>query len=878
MCNPLNKLSSCYLLCWAVILLFLVSSSLQSSICPSICVCRANNTILEVDCSNVGLVEIPIDDIPNNVTRLLLTGNQITSIENIRNAGWNQLQVLDLRENPIKTIPTRIFKDLNNLTSLHINTYSMESYPFDGLDLEILSISGLSDNFIPSGKLHSITPTLKELHITNTQLEYLPEDFMTFFTSIQVLNLTRNQFDLRFMSNLFSYGHTTLRNLILKENKIDAINCNCKSSFERLKILDLSCNQISLITLDLPFCFPYIEVLNVSSNRLRNLTQRLGSYVQTLDVQRNALHTLPNGFLSSLNASLVSLDLSHNPWKMINTTEFKFTRNLTELRLQNMSSIHLDLTSFESWPIYEKRVRGLNILDLSYNPLLKSYKIPEETTISNLLFTNSKLTEFPIAENGHGKISNCDVSWNAIRTLIVKRSLGYLNASHNHIEKINISYVWIEIDNLDVGHNNISRTEDIFFGSNTYLRNVNFTFNRIENLGVFYEVPLIIRGRYAYKIHPVRIDFSYNRVQSISESAFANIQPLISLKLNNNRLKSIPWNAFRDQLRLMKLDLSGNQFTDDLFDNATFVKSLRFVVKLLLASNNITRVERLNQRTFKYLQSLDLSSNPIDSLPDRFMIFNRRLKLILFNNASFECTCKAIEIVASTKARSRRNLQIEGHCLDSTTGEPQLLGDMLRVIKSNNLLCNNSYQCQTLKCVLTDKCHNSKVDFNCGCFQQSPLSNHTEFFTFPLYKNPIGTPSRNSGQNRQLVFCKEPSCLDDAIIPRKPQSYKAAFKIDGQCKWNLNNKKNNSTNSNTIQCSKVPILTDLFCKIDNKNTEKQKINAGLVFGLIAGALFVVIVVSIVVHKLRSINTQTDAFSDLALTDFDYLDENSIKDY
>lgn len=882
MITPSNKHCSTRILCWAVLILLfffpsIIASSWQSNLCPRNCVCRANNTILDVDCSNVGLTEIPIDDIPKNVTRLSLTGNRITSIENIRNTRWEQLQILDLRGNPISTIPIRIFKGLDNLTTLYINTYSMQPYPFDGLDLEFLWISGFRHAAMSPGMLYSIKPTLKEFHITNTKFEYLPDDVMTYLASLQVLNLTGNQFDGNFVSNMFTSGHKTLRKLILKENKINVIDCRCQSSFESLKILDLSCNQISVLSLDIPSCFPYMEMLNVSSNRLRNLPRRLGSHVKTIDLQRNALHTLPDGFISSLNDSLVRLDLSHNPWKIINTAEFEFTRNLTELRLHNLSSIRLDLTSIESWP-YDTRVRGLTLLDLSYNTFLKSYKIPEEIAIANLIFTHSELTEFPLAQNiRHGKITKCDVSWNAIRTLVVKRPLGCLNASHNQIEKINISYVWTEIDNLDISHNNMTSTEDIFIGSNTFLRNVNFTFNRIENLTSFYKVPPGISGRFAYKIHPIRMDFSYNRIKSIDKLAFSNIQPLVSLKLNNNRLKSIPWNVFKDQLRLMKLDLSGNRFTEHLFDNGTFVKSIRYMVILLLASNNMTHVTRLNQRTFKYLQLLDLSSNPIDYLPEQFMILNRRLKQISIYNASFECTCKVIDVIAKTKAKSRRNLQIEGNCLDSSTGEPQLLGDMLQVIKSNNLLCNNSYQCQTMKCVSIDKCLNSNVDFNCHCFEPSPLSNHTEFFTIPLYQNPIGTPSRNESQNRWLIFCKEPSCLDDDII-RKSHSYTTVYNSHGQCRWNLNKKKSNSTNTSTIQCSKVPILTDLFCKIDRKNADNRPIHAGLVFGLIVGGLFVVIVVSMVVHKLRSINTRSDAFSDLALTDFDYLDENSVKDY
>ena len=140
----------------------------------------------------------------------------------------------------------------------------MQPYPFDGLDLEFLWISGFRHAAMSPGMLYSIKPTLKEFHITNTKFEYLPDDVMTYLASLQVLNLTGNQFDGNFVSNIFTSGHKTLRKLILKENKIDVINCRCQSSFESLKILDLSCNQISALSFDVASCFPYMEILNLS--------------------------------------------------------------------------------------------------------------------------------------------------------------------------------------------------------------------------------------------------------------------------------------------------------------------------------------------------------------------------------------------------------------------------------------------------------------------------------------------------------------------------------------------------------------------------------------------------------------------------------------
>ena len=874
------------LLCTPVILLqlffiFTTNSSRLAYNCPSICVCRANNDkSLDVDCSGIGLKDIPIADIPGNVIRLLLNGNKIENIETIRNANLEQLRTLDLRGNPIKTIPNQVFKAMRSLTELYLNTNTIEPLGFDGLDLKLLSISGYGGNSVPRNIFYPNAKTLKELRITDTRIERLPDGFFAPFTLLEVLDLTGNH--LNDMSSLFSSGHSTIRNLILKDNKMEVLSGYCKS-FANLTSLDVSCNNLLTLPSNVSDCFPYLEMLNASSNRLSHLPRRLGSYVAFLDVHRNALHTLANGFLSSMGDSLVQLDLGHNPWHEINTNELGLAQSLTELRLQNMSSIDLDLTPIESWQS-EKRLRGFRVLDLSHNLHLKSYKIPEKTAILNLLFTHSALTEFPIVHKRHGKIFHCDISWNALRTLHVTRSLSRLNASHNRIENMIISDVWIEIDVLDVSYNDISRTEDIFIDETSFLRNLNFTFNRIENITSFYRVPPEISGRFGYRLHPIRMDFSYNQIHSINESAFADVPPLVNLKLNNNRLKSIPANVFERQSRLSKLDLNDNRISADLFSSNKFAHSIRFMIYLHLESNNITNVSLLNLEKFKYLQSLYLSNNRFDSLPDRFLTRNRRLKRVVIYNTSLECTCNVTMVIANALATSPRNLQVEGNCFDSSESEQKSLGDMLRVLKSNKWLCDGSELCQTMKCVLTDKCQHSKVDFNCSCI---PLSsaNYTRFFTFPLYQNPAGTPSWDSEQNRQLMFCKEPSCHDDTMITRKPQLYyneSIALQDRGQCKWIFDrNNQNNSTMwyGNMVQCARVPTLIDMFCKVDTKVEMKRNIHSVLVVALIAGAIFVVAIVLIVMKKLKSHNAlPLEDFSDLhALEDFDFLNANSAKE-
>ena len=830
--------------------------------CPTFCVCSTNvdtNSTVTIDCSDIGLEDIPLFRIPENATRLLLARNKITNLGNIRDVKMMNLQVLDLRGNPLKTIPNHVFKQLPNLTTLYIDAESVESNAFDGLKLEFLSLSGIHHDTV-SLQLFSSFTSLKEFNITETHIKHLPDNFLAPFTSLLLLDLSRN--DLIDIPAI-SFGHQTLKKLVLKNNRIERFGlCN---SFNSLTHLDVSSNNLFSLQTNFSDCFPHLEVFNTSFNRLCHLPiLSSASHLISLDVQHNALATLLGGLLSNVSGSLVKLNLGHNPWKKVNTSELRLFQNLRELRLQNMSLINLDLSPIELWD-EKKKMRGLDVLDLSYNPGLKSYRIPEQTTINNLLLAHNNLNGFPIFSREHGRILHCDVTWNNIRSLVIMRSLSILNASHNMIDSLLIPDGWTEVDVLDLSHNNISSIDKIYIGSKTFLKNVNFSFNAIKHIKPFYQVPPEISGRHSYKLRPLKIDFSFNRILSISESSFFGMPPLVSLKLNNNRLKTLPPNIFENQTRLVTLNLNENMISTTIFSSKTFMRSaFRYVAYLRLAFNNIANVSELNINRLKYLQSLDLSNNPFPFLPNAFLTANKRLKRIIIFNTSLECTCNVTKKIGNAMTVKRRfSLKVEGNCLDNSAKNKRNLTEVISLTES----------CRVMKCVLLEQCSidQRSLNFNCSCLRQ--VVNVTAEYTLPLF----GKPSSNETcWNRELVFCKEPLCKNNTMIKLHLDVLSNTTTNNGYCTLNVGVSPRIKWNGNIIQCPGTPVLFNQFCEL-NPNFKASSKHAGLIGGIIVGAVFVIVVASIVVHKVKSQNAPAESCLDLhALADLDYLENNHVK--
>lgn len=112
-------------------------------------------------------------------------------------AGFNNLEVLDLRLNKLQTLPKNIFQQLNRLEILTLDNNQLQTLPeniFQGLDR-------LTHLYLYNNQLQTLSEnifkalyTLETLSIENNQLQTLPEYVFQDLINVRDLGLSGNQF------------------------------------------------------------------------------------------------------------------------------------------------------------------------------------------------------------------------------------------------------------------------------------------------------------------------------------------------------------------------------------------------------------------------------------------------------------------------------------------------------------------------------------------------------------------------------------------------------------------------------------------------------------------------------------------------------------
>ena len=111
---------------------------------------------------------------------------------------------------------------------------------------------------------------------------------------------------------------------------------------------------------------------------------------------------------------------------------------------------------------------------------------------------------------------------------------------------------------------------------------------------------------------------------ALSDGVFSGLSQLNSLNLNHNQLETLSKGVFSELSQLNSLDLSDNQLStlsDDMFSELNQLKSL------YLDSNNFntTAIMNILNQLPSSLTALDITSNPMDYLPQNFCPFFRSL-------------------------------------------------------------------------------------------------------------------------------------------------------------------------------------------------------------------------------------------------------------
>ncbi|XP_059226145.1 protein artichoke [Stomoxys calcitrans] len=313
--------------------------------------------------------------IPISLNELYLNDNNLSSIPPGTWPVMNSLLYLDLSRNQLgDSLEESSFKGLLVLQKLKLIGNGITRPPAECLaGMSTLQYLYLQDNNITVldksafGKL----PVLFELNLHGNGLTELTK--RSFDGLLQLLNLNLSSNALKTIPNEVFFGLPSLRKLDLSHNKISKLDNKTHGVLDdllSLEELNLSHNKISFVTKKTFPENPYIpynlKYLDLSYNQMPVLTYDITfgtKKLLKLNLSHNSINELRRGVLGNFTR-LQYLDLSNNELSNLQSEAhlFDLPQNLTQIYLQNNQIYKLNFTKFL------KEDKFLNI-DLSNNSL-----------------------------------------------------------------------------------------------------------------------------------------------------------------------------------------------------------------------------------------------------------------------------------------------------------------------------------------------------------------------------------------------------------------------------------------------------------------------------------------------------------------------------
>ncbi|XP_041833471.1 leucine-rich repeat-containing G-protein coupled receptor 5-like isoform X2 [Melanotaenia boesemani] len=379
--------------------------------CPSRCRCEVDGLLHRVDCSDLGLREIPsnlsvftsyLDLSMNNLTvmssgalsnlhfleELRLAGNDLTFIPKGAFSGLYNLKVLMLQNNQLTSVPAEAFNNLHNLQSLRLDANHISS--------------------VPSGCFSGLR-SLRHLWLDDNSLTEVPVEALSELPALQAMTLALNH-----ISHVPDHAFSKLGRLVvlhLNNNRIVTMGTNCFHGLHSLETLDLNYN--SLVE------FP---------TAIRSL-----SHLKELGFHSNNIQSIPEHAFTG-NPSLITIFFYDNPIQSVGRSAFQ---NLPELRTLSLNGAaelteFPDLTgtkSLESLTITGARITSLpssvceqlphlQLLDLSFNQIQTLPSFSDCESIQKIDLHHNEIEE--LKENtftGLMSLRSLDLSWNRLSSV-----------------------------------------------------------------------------------------------------------------------------------------------------------------------------------------------------------------------------------------------------------------------------------------------------------------------------------------------------------------------------------------------------------------------------------------------------------------------------
>ncbi|XP_023315876.1 protein artichoke-like [Trichogramma pretiosum] len=595
-----------------------------------------------------------IHHLPESLTHLYLERNLISSLDCKIMRG---LETLRLDGNIIGSICLRSCQDtslklagVHKLRELSVSDnrlIDVESCAFqEATRLEVLD---LSRNELSNVKVETFDAliSLSELNLDDNLLRSVPNLFNN--VKLTSLSIRRNKLQVierRELQNLKS-----LRVLQLGGNRIRSISAGSFEDLDSLAELDLSNNELDFIPSDLLKWQWNLRTLDVRGNRFKTLEQMSLSHAPVLNLiylQNNPITHLSGSILSKLASNLVvhlESDCSSNKRQ---NRDCYAKCDLDEVRLRNatysrwinnhgsfidrprppiefpMKNIQYSI-DIESNSTYESNFTSkfqdyyrsdgyvLNLPNLKLEEVPNPYPnfIESDQVVAVNLRNNGIYRIKPDSFDSIPRLQYLDLSSNrlafcdffnygsCLRNLITLVIENNQLPSDSLYREISQAGCFPEVQNLYLRNNHIKKLNFSLRQSFPRLVSLYLSDNEIDNCIFLQDVPASLEHLYVER----------NRIYGISRSILCNLR---TLKADGNIIRSICYKKCGE--------------------SALQLVSTSKLQVLSLSNNRITEIESCAFHDSYNLESLDLSSNGLETLHTATLIPLRALKTLILDD------------------------------------------------------------------------------------------------------------------------------------------------------------------------------------------------------------------------------------------------------
>lgn len=513
------------------------------------------NTLQELDIGFNNLSELPEFELPQ-LSKLVVAGNQLTSLSSKAFLYLPELQHLDLSKNKFATLPVDLFSPLSRLGNLDLSYNKLNKVQSGQFNETFISVINLKGN-----KIREIDRSAFENHVLLTsldlsenQIEVIQEGAFHDTTFLHILNLKSNKLA-SFNKNIFAFPRsqkTQLRYLDLSDNNITFLKDDAFDAHPKIIWLSLSKNRLTFFPANALKILRKLNQLNLSDNEFESIDSpdyANSPNLRELDLSNNKITSIsPKAFQNS--TQLQNLDLSHNQIKNLDTDQFL---GIAQLNL-NLSHNHLMDFPDDIFDIAKVKLLSLNLAHNQFPEVPVKALRSQYSFFSDLNLAYNNVTNIPNNANILVNMRSLDISYNPLTSNDI---LELLNEP-KLLKKINLAGTNMKeippiearfLTFLNLSDNEISEVPDKSFDLTMHLQTLDLSKNKIFNskrdlMPVWKKLPNL---RY--------LDISKNPIEDIQGNGFSSLQHLEVLKATDlPHLTKIDEDAFNG-LKLKELYL-----------------------------------------------------------------------------------------------------------------------------------------------------------------------------------------------------------------------------------------------------------------------------------------------------------------------------------